>query len=101
MKCNNCGIEYSSEYFSKDKSICNECYKKNYRLSNPGKKWSKTIFFTLSAILFLSSSIYLYSYVNQPKKIAEEYLKATRLHDYEKIVKLSSIGLSGIVKSFL
>lgn len=28
MRCDNCGVEYSSEYFTKNETICNECSEK-------------------------------------------------------------------------
>jgi hypothetical protein len=28
MRCDNCGVEYSSEYFTKNETICNECFEK-------------------------------------------------------------------------
>jgi len=41
MRCDICGIDYSSEYFSKNVSICNECYEKNLKeatMSNETKE---------------------------------------------------------------
>lgn len=47
----------------------------------------------LSALLLFSLLIYLYYYISKPKQIAEEFLKTTRLHNYEKLFSLSSIDL--------
>ena len=34
MRCDNCGVEYSSEYFTKNETICNECTEK-IRITEP------------------------------------------------------------------
>lgn len=47
----------------------------------------------VTATIFIITSIYLYTSYYQPKKVAEDYLKAIRLYDYKKIFELSSTEL--------
>jgi hypothetical protein len=70
--------------------------------SRPAKKGSKKgLLIFLAVILFiLVALVPSYWYFNsyyQPKQVAEEYLKATQLHDFTKIKKLSALSEDSIL----
>lgn len=60
----------------------------------PKKKSWYIIFGSLAAVVIIEAivvaSFNFYEYHYKPKKVAEAYLKAIQLHDYEGLVKLSS-----------
>jgi hypothetical protein len=50
----------------------------------------KKLILVLVAIVTISVLIYSYAYIYKPKNVAEQYLEATQLHDFETLGKLSS-----------
>lgn len=69
--------------------------KQNANNKNNRKKLIAVLVILVTSFIIAIPSYY-YLNIYQPRKIAEDYLKAVQLHDYEKLIKIEGAGKSSL-----